>query len=303
MVDEEVKRLIETAHDEAWQILVDNRDILDELVLELLEKETLDKAAGRRDLHRDPQAAGPAGVDRLRQAQSAGRPGHDAEGARPRPPGSTGRTRSTAWASRARPTCPTPRFPPTTSRAGRWGRRADTGRRASGRPARRARVHLRRGAVRRATSTCWSPSARTPTATGLRRHAGAGRPRLPRDLRRSLAGARGRAHDDVRPRPRRDGAGQGHRGRTRSASTTSCRSPASRTSATSRRTTAASPGCPSSARLVDVFARRPQVQERMTTQIADALMRILEPRGVIVVIECEHLCMSMRGIRKPGARR
>jgi GTP cyclohydrolase IA len=55
------------------------------------------------------------------------------------------------------------------------------------------------------------------------------------------------------------------------------------------------------ARLVDVYARRPQVQERMTTQIADALMRILEPRGVIVVIECEHLCMSMRGIRKPGA--
>ena len=55
------------------------------------------------------------------------------------------------------------------------------------------------------------------------------------------------------------------------------------------------------ARLVDVFARRPQVQERMTTQIADALMRILEPRGVIVVIECEHLCMSMRGVRKPGA--
>jgi len=56
------------------------------------------------------------------------------------------------------------------------------------------------------------------------------------------------------------------------------------------------------ARLVDVYARRPQVQERLTTQIADALVRILEPRGVIVVIECEHLCMSMRGVRKPGAR-
>ena len=55
------------------------------------------------------------------------------------------------------------------------------------------------------------------------------------------------------------------------------------------------------ARLVDVYARRPQVQERMTTQIADSLMRILEPRGVIVVVECEHQCMSMRGIRKPGA--
>jgi GTP cyclohydrolase I len=56
------------------------------------------------------------------------------------------------------------------------------------------------------------------------------------------------------------------------------------------------------ARLVDIYARRPQVQERLTTQVADALMRILEPRGVIVVIQCEHLCMSMRGIRKPGAR-
>jgi GTP cyclohydrolase IA len=56
------------------------------------------------------------------------------------------------------------------------------------------------------------------------------------------------------------------------------------------------------ARLVDVYARRPQVQERMTSQIADALMDILEPRGVVLVIEAEHLCMSMRGIRKPGAR-
>jgi GTP cyclohydrolase I len=56
------------------------------------------------------------------------------------------------------------------------------------------------------------------------------------------------------------------------------------------------------ARLVDVFARRPQVQERMTTQIADAMMEILAPRGVIVVVECEHLCMSMRGVRKAGAR-
>jgi GTP cyclohydrolase IA len=56
------------------------------------------------------------------------------------------------------------------------------------------------------------------------------------------------------------------------------------------------------ARLVDLYAKRPQVQERLTTQIADALTRILEPRGVIVVVECEHLCMSMRGIRKPGAK-
>jgi GTP cyclohydrolase I len=56
------------------------------------------------------------------------------------------------------------------------------------------------------------------------------------------------------------------------------------------------------ARLVDVYSRRPQVQERMTSQIADAMMEILEPRGVIVIIEAEHLCMSMRGVRKPGAK-
>ncbi len=56
------------------------------------------------------------------------------------------------------------------------------------------------------------------------------------------------------------------------------------------------------ARLVDVYSRRPQVQERLTTQVADSLMRILEARGVIVVIEAEHLCMTMRGVRKPGAK-
>lgn len=56
------------------------------------------------------------------------------------------------------------------------------------------------------------------------------------------------------------------------------------------------------ARLVDLYARRPQVQERMTSQIADALVEILEPAGVIVILECEHLCMSMRGVRKTQAR-
>lgn len=56
------------------------------------------------------------------------------------------------------------------------------------------------------------------------------------------------------------------------------------------------------ARLVDVYARRPQVQERMTSQVADSLMRILQPSGAIVVVDCEHLCMAMRGVRKPGAR-
>ncbi len=55
------------------------------------------------------------------------------------------------------------------------------------------------------------------------------------------------------------------------------------------------------ARVVDLYAKRPQVQERLTGQVADAVMRKLDPRGVIVVIEAEHLCMAMRGVRKPGA--
>jgi GTP cyclohydrolase I len=55
------------------------------------------------------------------------------------------------------------------------------------------------------------------------------------------------------------------------------------------------------ARLVDGFSRRPQVQERLTTQVADCVQAVLEPRGVLVVVEAEHLCMSMRGVRKPGA--
>jgi GTP cyclohydrolase I len=55
------------------------------------------------------------------------------------------------------------------------------------------------------------------------------------------------------------------------------------------------------ARLVDLYAKRPQVQERLTTQIVEALEEHLNPGGAIVVVECEHLCMSMRGVRKPGA--
>ena len=54
------------------------------------------------------------------------------------------------------------------------------------------------------------------------------------------------------------------------------------------------------ARLVDGFSKRPQVQERLTTQVADAIQAVLEPQGVLVVVEAEHLCMSMRGVRKPG---
>ena len=55
-------------------------------------------------------------------------------------------------------------------------------------------------------------------------------------------------------------------------------------------------------RAVEVFARRPQIQEQMTAQIADEIMKYLEPKGVIVMIEAEHMCMTMRGIKKPGAK-
>ena len=73
-------------------------------------------------------------------------------------------------------------------------------------------------------------------------------------------------------------------------------------SATSRVDDGRITGLSKLARLVDLYAKRPQVQERLTTQIADALEKLLEPRGVIVVIECEHLCMTMRGVRKPGSK-
>lgn len=56
------------------------------------------------------------------------------------------------------------------------------------------------------------------------------------------------------------------------------------------------------ARLVDSIAKRPQLQERLTREITDVLMECLEPQGVAVVVEAEHLCMSMRGVKKPGAK-
>lgn len=56
------------------------------------------------------------------------------------------------------------------------------------------------------------------------------------------------------------------------------------------------------ARTVEVYARRPQIQERMTSQIADAIMEELQPQGVMVMVEAEHMCMTMRGVKKPGSR-
>ncbi len=88
----------------------------------------------------------------------------------------------------------------------------------------------------------------------------------------------------------------------RCASTTWCRSPGVAHVGYIPNESGKITGLSKLARLVDVYAKRPQVQERLTTQVADSLMEILEPRGVIVVIEAEHLCMTMRGVRKAGAR-
>ena len=87
----------------------------------------------------------------------------------------------------------------------------------------------------------------------------------------------------------------------RSVSITSCRFLGKPMSGTYRNLAAKSPAFLSLARLVDGYARRPQVQERLTMQIATAIQTKLDSLGAIVVLEAEHLCMSMRGIKKPGA--
>ena len=215
MVDEEVRSLIEAAHDEAWEILVENRDILDNLVLELLEKETLDKAAGRRDLRSRSASARPAPAwtgSAERNAVRA-RPGAHAEGARvAQRQSSTAARRSAAMGvdepdRRARRRRLAGR--PTGADARGVGPLAARGlsQRRSG-----DAVRPRRASTQRPSASSSSRSARTRTARVCRRP----RPGSPGPTRRSSRGsapaARGRPDDDVRPRPRRDGPGQGHRG-------------------------------------------------------------------------------------------
>ena len=174
---------------------------------------------------------------------------------------------------------------PTTIPGGRWGSRADrSGRAASSRttaPGRRRRsARTTTSGVRRAVRDLLVAIGEDPDRDGLRDTPDRVARAYRGDLRRAVAGARGRADDDLRPRPRRDGAGQGHRGAQRRASTTWCRSPGSRTSATSRPTTAGSPGCPSWPGWSTSTPAGRRCRSGMTTQIADSLMRILEPRGV-----------------------
>ena len=152
-----------------------------------------------------------------------------------------------------------------------------------------------------AVRECCSPSARTPTG-GPDTHAGPGRAGIRRDfrwpVRRSRLRCSGRRFDEDH-----DELGSGPRTSRciRCASTICCRGTGRRQSAISRARTVGSPGLSKLARLVDLYARAAPGQERLTSQVADALRRRLEPQGVIVVIQAEHLCMAMRGIRKPGS--
>ncbi len=296
-IDEEVRAFIDAAHHEAYEILVENRDVLDALVLELLEKETLDKERDRADLRAAAPSSRAPGVDRLVATYAVrARTRVDAAQRSPRP---TGRR----TAPRQRP----PRRPRRPESSRRRRRRPDRPsparerRQPGARAGRRRRRRSTRRGPRPPCASCSSRSARTPSATacstprrgwpGRTREMFAGLRQTPEDVltttfdlghdemvlvkdielystcEHHLVPFHGVAHVGYIP---------GEDGRIT--------------------------GLSKLARLVDVYAKRPQVQERLTTQVADALVRILEPRGVIVVIECEHLCMSMRGVRKPGAK-
>ena len=333
-IDEEIRRLIESAHDEAWEVLVEYRDVLDALVLRLLEKETVSRTEvleifasvqkrpvrgsytgyGKRLPSDRPPVLSPKELALAAADSGAGNgltlpsngqalasirvpPAHRAAGI----PAATATSRATA--SRA-----------TTDDAG-LARHAEEG--PSRRIARPDRAHgsRRREPVRRPGQgrlrPCRASSARSgrscvaigedPDRDGLRDTPA----RVARAYAEQFAGLRQRpqdvlttvfdvGHDEMvivkdievygtcehHLVPFIGVAHVGYIPNVKGQIT----------------------GLSKLARLVDVYARRPQVQERMTCQIADALMEILEPRGVIVVIEAEHLCMTMRGVRKPGAR-
>ena len=325
-IDDEVRRLIESAHDEAWEILVQYRDVLDDLVLQLMEHETLSRKQVLRDLRPIQPAPDPRLLHRLRQA-AAVRPAAGADARRrlaltaaadgEQPAAGNGQARRRRGAGESAPGCRA--RPPARARADHASVTAGPGVTAAREPGRR---HARRRRRRlRAAGLIDRPGRRPrPGADRARRagdparhrrgpgagrpagHPGPGGPGLRRAVRRAAASGREDVlttvfdadHDEmvlVRDIELYSTCehhlvpffGCAHVGYI----------PNEKGQIT---------GLSKLARLVDVYARRPQVQERMTSQIADALMNVLEPRGVIVVIEAEHLCMSMRGVRKPGAK-
>ena len=364
-IDEEVRKLIEAAHTEAWEILNTYRDVLDDLVFELLEKETLT----RKDLERifdrvekrpritafndfggrtpsdKPPISTPAEL-----AKERGEPWPPPSPSRePTPvgsyPGGNGTTAQQPYPG-GYPTGPQQSWGPTypTQKSekpnGRAAQATERPRVAPGHHARRADVAAARAAaaVGRARAARRAPTAarrgrptrprtaradqgerrrprprrggdprvahrggRGPRAGGAARDPGPGRAGLRGDLRGPVHRPRLRPGQDVRREPPGADPGQGH------PDLLLLRAPPGAVPRGGARRLHPGPdgrvtGLSKLARVVDLYARRPQVQERLTGQVADAMVRKLEPRGVIVVMEAEHLCMGMRGIRKPGAR-
>ncbi len=289
IVDEEIRRLVENAHDEAWHVVNDNRDLLDSLVLELLEKETL----GTKELaeifqtivKRPPRPTWLSSADRalsdrgpvLTPAEQAALNGDSSM-----PPPGASPPAGLASASAAR----------------RWHRRAPApapdrvrGPVDAGRPAppqaavrelliavgedpdreglRDTPARVARAYVEIFAGLDQDPEALLATTFDIDHEEMV----IVRDIEvystceHHLVPFHGVAH--VGYIPSKDGKVT---------------------------------GLSKIARLVDVYAKRPQVQERLTTQVADALVEHLRVQGAIVVIEAEHLCMSMRGARKPGSR-
>ena len=310
VVDEEVRRLVEAAHFEAYEILAQNRDVLDELVLALFEKETLDRAA-LADIFAKLRKRGPrpawTGSDRRLPSDRPPvlTPKELAAVARGESP--NGRQRASVdERARRRPTSRSSRChgrSPARSRS-----RAPAASRADGdRPdhpghAVRADRAVRRGPASSARSaSCCSRSVRTPTATAC----GRPRRRVGRAYREMFGGLHQRPEDVLTTT-----FDLGHDEMVLVRDITlfsNCEhhlvpffgvAHIGYIPGEDGRIT----GLSKLARLVDVLSHRPQVQERLTTQIADALIEALKPRGVIVVLEAEHLCMTIRGVRKPGAK-
>ena len=295
-IDEEIQRLIESAHDEAWEVLVEYRDVLDALVLRLLDKETVSAARGPGDLRDGAEAAGPRLVHRLRQAAALGPPaGPVAQGTRPGGGGRQRRQRQRQHgAARQRPVV---RLHPQRQRAQRQRMTQDG--KAAGPDGGGGEFDLPR--IERAVREILLAIGEDPERDGLRDTPArvartyaeqfAGLRQSPQDVLTTVFDA---DHDEIvivrdielygtcehHLVPFIGVAHIGYIPNVKGQIT----------------------GLSKLARLVDVYARRPQVQERMTSQIADALVETLDPRGVVVVIEAEHLCMTMRGVRKPGAR-
>ena len=305
-IDEEIRRLIESAHDEAWEVLVEYRDVLDALVLRLLDKETVARtevleifATVRSGRSAAPTRATASGCPRTarrccRPRNWPWRPPTAAPGRRPGParqrPGARLRPDGIGRAATA------------TSRARRRPATTDDAAAADGqsRPADltvEPEFDLPR--IERAVREILVAIGEDPDRDGLRDTPA----RVARAYAEQFAGLRQRPEDvlttvfdvghdemvivrDIEVYGTCEHhlvpfIGVAHIGYI----------PNVKGQIT---------GLSKLARLVDVYARRPQVQERMTCQIADALMDTLEPRGVVVVIEAEHLCMTMRGVRKPG---